>query len=326
MAIITPSTAFKQGADWVSAEVRAYIKDQVATHVDAVQDVRDNDFEHTRFLFVKDQGATYRLDLSSGAADDGDTVIRDNLGRVYIKVPGTGGGGGGGSGLTPRGPWNALDEYHVGDLVTYMDRSFASLVDNNVGNAPPSSSTSDSNWMYVPLATGPTGPTGPTGIGATGPTGPSGTPGGVGATGPTGASGPAGATGPTGPQLPIASFGEFNSATASKTLGNESVWAALVALSDAATIAVDLNTGYDFTVTLEGNRTLGAPSNARNGKKGIVWASASGATRTLTLNGAWVLEADAEEGPYEIATTERLGICYACDGSTVRVTGILRYS
>lgn len=124
----------------------------------------------------------------------------------------------------------------------------------------------------------------------------------------------------------VASFGEFNSATASRSLAATSVWASPVSLTDAATIAVDLNNGYDFTVTLGGNRTLGAPSNVRHGKKGIIWVSASGSTRTLTLNGAWVLEDDAEEGPYEVTTSERLGICYACDSTTARVTGILRYS
>lgn len=124
----------------------------------------------------------------------------------------------------------------------------------------------------------------------------------------------------------VASFGEFNSAAASRSLAATSVWASPVSLTDGSTISINLNNGYDFTVTLGGNRTLGAPSNIRHGKKGIIWVSASGATRTLTLNGAWVLEADAEEGPYEIATTERVGFCYACDGSTPRITGILRYS
>lgn len=93
MPIIKPSTAFKQSADWVSAEVRAYMKDQVSTHVDTVQDVRDNDFEKSRFIFVKSLAATFRLDLSSGADDDGVNVLHDNIGRRYLKVIGTGLGG-----------------------------------------------------------------------------------------------------------------------------------------------------------------------------------------------------------------------------------------
>ncbi|MFC5385203.1 hypothetical protein ACFPLB_04385 [Aquamicrobium segne] len=91
MPIIKPSTAFKSEADWVSAEVRAYIKDQVSTHVDVVQDVRNNDFEETRFLYVRSKDATYRLELSNGSPDDGDTVLHDNLGRRYVKALGSGG-------------------------------------------------------------------------------------------------------------------------------------------------------------------------------------------------------------------------------------------
>lgn len=85
MAIIKPSTAFKSGADWVSADVRAYMIDQVAIHVDAVGDVNSNDFEKARWLFVKATGALYRLDLAATASDDGDTVLIDNIGRRYIK-------------------------------------------------------------------------------------------------------------------------------------------------------------------------------------------------------------------------------------------------
>jgi len=38
-----------------------------------------------------------------------------------------------------------------------------------------------------------------------------------------------------------------------------------VTLTDAATIALDASLGSYYTVTLGGNRTLGAPSNARDG-------------------------------------------------------------
>lgn len=91
MTLIKPSEAFKTGADWQSAEVRAYVRDQLATHVDVVADIRDNDLEQTRFVYVRSAAALYRLNLSSGAADDGDTVIHDNLGRRYEKVIGAGG-------------------------------------------------------------------------------------------------------------------------------------------------------------------------------------------------------------------------------------------
>lgn len=89
MAFIKISDAFKAGADWLSATVRALHRDQVLTCMDTVQEVRDNDFEQTRFLYVKAKGSFYRLNLSSTAADDGDTVLRDNIGRRYLKVDGS---------------------------------------------------------------------------------------------------------------------------------------------------------------------------------------------------------------------------------------------
>ena len=65
--------------------------------------------------------------------------------------------------------------------------------------------------------------------------------------------------------------------------------AALVALTDAATIAVDLATGTNFIVTLAGNRTLGAPTNAKPGMSGtiLIKQDATG-SRTLAYNTAWL--------------------------------------
>jgi hypothetical protein len=44
----------------------------------------------------------------------------------------------------------------------------------------------------------------------------------------------------------------------------------VVALTDAATIAVDLSLGNNFSVTLGGNRTLGAPTNQTAGQSGVI--------------------------------------------------------
>lgn len=43
-----------------------------------------------------------------------------------------------------------------------------------------------------------------------------------------------------------ASFSEFNSATSDRYIKNDSVWGDLAVLTDGATIAVDMNNGYDF--------------------------------------------------------------------------------
>jgi hypothetical protein len=104
MSIIRPSVAFKAGADWVSGEVRAYMKDQVATHLDTVADLNDNDLEQTRFVYIREKGAFYRLNLSSAAADNGDTTIHDNLSRRYQKLPGVSGPSAGYLPFTPVAP------------------------------------------------------------------------------------------------------------------------------------------------------------------------------------------------------------------------------
>ena len=61
-----------------------------------------------------------------------------------------------------------------------------------------------------------------------------------------------------------------------------------VALTDATTIAVDLATGQNFTVTLAGNRTLGAPTNAKAGQSGVITITqdATG-SRTLAYASAY---------------------------------------
>lgn len=46
--------------------------------------------------------------------------------------------------------------------------------------------------------------------------------------------------------------------------------AAEVTLTDAATIAVDMATFFNTTVTLGGNRTLGQPSNTKVGQSGVI--------------------------------------------------------
>jgi hypothetical protein len=66
------------------------------------------------------------------------------------------------------------------------------------------------------------------------------------------------------------------------------VWSAMseVALSDGATVSWDMATGFDFSLTLGGNRTLAAPTNVKVGQKGRlrVIQDATG-SRTITWNG-----------------------------------------
>jgi hypothetical protein len=57
-----------------------------------------------------------------------------------------------------------------------------------------------------------------------------------------------------------------------RLLSVRAAWNALVpvALADAATITLDLNTGIHFTVTIAGNRTLAAPTNGKPGQEGFI--------------------------------------------------------
>jgi len=64
---------------------------------------------------------------------------------------------------------------------------------------------------------------------------------------------------------------------------SEFVVPAVIALTDAATIAVDASLGNDFRVTLGGNRTMGVPSNVRDGQKITFQVTQDGTgNRTLT--------------------------------------------
>jgi hypothetical protein len=63
---------------------------------------------------------------------------------------------------------------------------------------------------------------------------------------------------------------------------------AFVALTDASTIAIDMATGFNFSATLGGNRTLGAPSNSIAGQAGLILITQDGTgSRTLSFNSAW---------------------------------------
>jgi len=90
--------------------------------------------------------------------------------------------------------------------------------------------------------------------------------------------------------FPEATTAEYLADTAGKALSTDKVWAAAdyVALTDAATIAVDMSTFINATVTLGGNRTLGAPSNTKNGQTGVIEIKQDGTgSRTLAYNSAW---------------------------------------
>ena len=73
--------------------------------------------------------------------------------------------------------------------------------------------------------------------------------------------------------------------TATKFLNPNGVWNAMseVTLADTSTIAWDMSTGFDFIVTLGGNRIMGAPTNTKVGQKGrLIIAQDGTGGRTIT--------------------------------------------
>lgn len=59
-------------------------------------------------------------------------------------------------------------------------------------------------------------------------------------------------------------------------------------LTDASTIAVDMNAGINFTVTLTGDHTLGNPTNVKVGQSGVIYVVEDGSGgHSLTLAANW---------------------------------------
>lgn len=78
---------------------------------------------------------------------------------------------------------------------------------------------------------------------------------------------------------------------AAKALSPDTVWDAadLVALNDSGgNIAVDLSTGLNFSMTMDGDYTLSNPTNAKPGQEGIIVLTQDGTgTQTLAYGANW---------------------------------------
>ena len=87
-----------------------------------------------------------------------------------------------------------------------------------------------------------------------------------------------------------ASAAEFRSNAGDKAITPATAWAAaqIVVAAQAATISIDLSTGFNFSTVMTGNRTLGAPSNAKPGQSGVITFTQDGTGgRTLAFDPAW---------------------------------------
>ena len=125
-------------------------------------------------------------------------------------------------------------------------------------------------------------------------------------------------------RLPVATASEFRSGASARVLGVTETAAAgaYVGLTDAATIAVDMSTGVNFSVTLGGNRTLGAPTNTTEGRTGsiLIYQDGTGG-RTLAFNAVYKFVGGTA---FSIDTTaSRLSILHyeVINSTTIFLTG-----
>ena len=102
-----------------------------------------------------------------------------------------------------------------------------------------------------------------------------------------------------------------------------------VALTDAATIAVDLSLGNNFSVTLGGNRTLGDPSNVTAGQSGVIVVTQDGTgSRTLAYAGTKYKFAGGTAPTLTAGAGGAVDVlAYYCESATrITVTSLLNVS
>lgn len=100
---------------------------------------------------------------------------------------------------------------------------------------------------------------------------------------------------------------------------------ALVTLTDAATIAVDMSAGNNFVVTLTDNRTMGNPSNTKVGQEGrIIINQDSGGSRTLTWSSNWEFAAGAAPTLTATASAKDIVTYFVQSATSIIVTDIVK--
>jgi hypothetical protein len=101
----------------------------------------------------------------------------------------------------------------------------------------------------------------------------------------------------------------------------------VVSLTDAATIAVDLSLGNNFSVTLGGNRTLGAPTNTTAGQSGVIVVTQDGTgSRTLAYNSIYKFAGGTAPTLTTTASAVDVLAYYVESATRITVTSLLNVS
>ena len=100
-----------------------------------------------------------------------------------------------------------------------------------------------------------------------------------------------------------------------------------VALTDASTVAVDLSLGNNFTLTLAGNRTLGAPTNVTAGQSGVIVVTQdSTGSRTLAYNSVYKFAGGTAPTLTTTASAVDVLAYYVESSTRITVTSLLNVS
>ena len=118
----------------------------------------------------------------------------------------------------------------------------------------------------------------------------------------------------------LATAANYRAADADKLLVADDVWAsgAVVPLTDGASIALNMTSGFNFSVTLGGNRTLANPNSPKVGQTGFIRVTqdATG-SRTLALSSSYVTQGGS--GVALTATPGAVDVLFYCVLGTTEV-------
>lgn len=120
---------------------------------------------------------------------------------------------------------------------------------------------------------------------------------------------------------------QFRNNTADRVLTTDQTWlaAGLVTLTDAASIAVDMDTGFNFQVTLGANRTLANPTNTKVGQSGLIIVNQDGTgNRTLSYGANWEFPGGTSPTLTTTASAKDILIYFVQNSSRIIITGVLK--
>lgn len=123
----------------------------------------------------------------------------------------------------------------------------------------------------------------------------------------------------------LSTASEFRSDTASKVLPVATVWdaAEYVATAYSGTVTLDLNAGFNFSMTMTGNLTLANPTNAKPGQSGIIALTQDGTGGRTTTFGSNFKFANGTSPTFDTTANRVNIVSYTVVSSTFIVVSVL---